>query len=210
MTRPPPGASFAQFFPNAPKVKAEAQSRADRERTRRKGDILGSPSTATAPSYGDLNMASSRPVNGAATTHHHTGDDSPVGELSSAVGSASSHASSSSSVFSTAARLITSSASRFPPSSTAAAPASLMVPTAAPQKTHTTETAHHNPPQNPSHMSHPTTSTTSNLAIAERTPARNPAPSVKGLKCTYDPLLDRLRNKGVSKSGRKRFFFISC
>jgi histone-lysine N-methyltransferase SETD1 len=37
---------------------------------------------------------------------------------------------------------------------------------------------------------------------AGRPPARDPLRSVKGTKCTYDPLLDRKHNKSVSKSAK--------
>jgi histone-lysine N-methyltransferase SETD1 len=42
------------------------------------------------------------------------------------------------------------------------------------------------------------------LAI-ERPPARDPMPSVKGLKCTYDPLLDRVHNKSVSRNAKPTY-----
>jgi histone-lysine N-methyltransferase SETD1 len=36
----------------------------------------------------------------------------------------------------------------------------------------------------------------------ERIPARDPLLSTKGIKCTYDPLLDRLRKKLVNKNAK--------
>ena len=202
MTRPPPGASFAQFFPNAPKVKAEAQDRADRERTKRKGE--GVCGFAPASGHDDSQSLTGRPLNGAGVPSHQPGDDSPVGEVSSAVGSASSHESSSSSLFSSATRLATSgnpnlqpdtgSASRLTATSSTAMSQNVQIPPS-------TRPTHHDAAHNKTHTPHKSSSS-NNFSIAERVPARDPSPSVKGLKCTYDPLLDRLRNKGVSKGAK--------
>jgi histone-lysine N-methyltransferase SETD1 len=202
MTRPPPGASFAQFFPNAPKVKAEAQDRADRERTRRKGE--GADDSAPAFGHDDSQSLSGRPLNGAGATSHQPGDDSPVGEVSSAVGSASSHESSSSSLFSSATRLVASSNSNLQPDAGSASRLIATSSTGRPQNAQTppsTRLTYHDAAHNKTYTPHKLSST-DNFTIPERVPARDPSSSVKGLKCTYDPLLDRLRNKGVSKGAK--------
>jgi histone-lysine N-methyltransferase SETD1 len=40
------------------------------------------------------------------------------------------------------------------------------------------------------------------ISSIERPPARDPLLSVKGIKCTNDPLLDRLRKKNVNKNAK--------
>ncbi|KAJ3498782.1 hypothetical protein NLG97_g848 [Lecanicillium saksenae] len=200
MTRPPPGVSFAQFFPNAPKVRAEAQGRSDRDRTSQIADEADSSASdvATRDSVPDT----SRPqINGGGSMPpQHGEDDSPLGDMPSTVDSTSSHASSSSSVFSNAAaRLPTSNASRV----------SSHIPSVSSPLHHPNATAalqqesvsakvenHINGSISRSH------NTTAGLSTIQREVARDPGPSLKGKKCTYDPILDRLRNKAVSKTAK--------
>ncbi|OAA66240.1 histone-lysine N-methyltransferase [Cordyceps fumosorosea ARSEF 2679] len=200
MTRPPPGVSFAQFFPNAPKVRAEAQGRNDRDRIRQTtGDADSSTSSPATQEIGSDSLA--RPqVNGRGAMPTHQGDeDSSLGDMPSTVDSNSSHASSSSSIFSTAAvRLSTSSISRASHQPSISSPlhhsnstASLLQGSMAPnseKSTNGTGSIHH--------------STPSNMLAIEREVAREPGPSVKGRRCIADPILDRLRNKSVSKTAK--------
>ncbi|KAK5993170.1 COMPASS component SET1 [Cladobotryum mycophilum] len=210
MTRPPTGASFAQFFPNAPKVRAEAQGRVDRERSKRSAqaaDLL--PDTAFLTDT-DVNNSSRTLHRGASSDAPHLMDDneSSPGDIPSTVDSASSHASSASSIFSNTARPITTSSSSGP---------SMSVTPLAPIDSPSSS----NPPLAKSDMSIlPATdrapSRTSQTTLPRphcdsqsdgappiaRIPARDPLPSAKGRICTYDPLVDRLRNKNVSKSAK--------
>ncbi|PMB67958.1 Histone-lysine N-methyltransferase, H3 lysine-4 specific [Beauveria bassiana] len=200
MTRPPPGVSFAQFFPNAPKVRAEAQGRSDRDRIRQITDSAESSTLSSAAHDNASDALSRSQVNGGGGMPTHQGDDdSPLGDIPSTVDSTSSHTSSSSSLFSNAAaRLPTSGTPRISHAPTVSSPlhhsnstTSLYkgsIPLKAEPATNGAESRSHSAPSDP-------------LRI-EREVAREPGSSVKGRKCTYDPILDRLRNKAVSKSAK--------
>ncbi|ATY66500.1 histone-lysine N-methyltransferase [Cordyceps militaris] len=200
MTRPPPGVSFAQFFPNAPKVRAEAQGRNDRDRTRQiTDDACSSTSSAVTHDTG-LNAASRSQVNGGGAMP--TRQDSPLGDIPSTVDSNSSHASSSSSVFSSAAtRLPTPSASRVSHMPSVSSPL---------HHSHSTTSLAQDPIplkterslNGSGSRSHPAPNDVMGI---EREIAREPWPSVKGKRCTYDPILDRLRNRAVSKTAKPVF-----
>ena len=207
MTRPPTGVSFAQYFPTAPKVQlAEALDRAGRDLS--KGSkIRDHPSShaelATLSPETDANeiYRSAQGSSSLSAPHSRTDDhDSPMADIPSTGGSASSHASSGSSIFSHPPRhLATTSHSRLPanvtPISSRFSP--LNPPHSAPSITDTSRSSAH---------SSQTTQLNGVLSyipsFAERCPARDPLPSIKGLKCTYDPLLDRLRNKSVNKTSK--------
>ncbi|KAF4465308.1 histone-lysine N-methyltransferase H3 lysine-4 specific [Fusarium albosuccineum] len=232
MTRPP-GASFAQFFPTAPKVKAQAQSRADRERDRDRDrpktttssasiNGLSDPVPGSAALDADAN-ASTRPVPG--PNGHLSAPDilpvqlddteSPLADIPSTVDSASSYSSAASSIFSTSARhgaAATSSSSRLPTSSLTPiaskdSPSNSSV--SAPTKTDMSapltadraarQSSHNSPAVGPNG------SISDGLPAIERVPARDPMLSVKGLKCTYDPLLDRVHNKSVSRNAKPTY-----
>lgn len=216
MTRPPPGVSFAQFFPNAPKVRAEAQAQshgraADRERSSRGvsgADSSRAPAAAAAALDADATTtktaaALARPSHGDAPHPHADDNASPTAEMPSTVGSASSHASSASSIFSSSLRpSATAPSSRLRDSlsnSPAPAPKPDMSAFASAPTDHARQASRQTRPvvDNGS-LSH-------DRPPAERVPARDPLPSVKGMKCTYDPILDRLRNKGVSKNAKPTY-----
>lgn len=201
MTRPPPGVSFAQFFPNAPKVRAEAQGRSDRDRTKQITDDADSSAFNAAALDGTSETLSRSQVNGSGPMPTHQGDDdSPLGDMPSTVDSTSSHASSSSSVFSNAAsRLPTSGALRLSSHIPSVSSPLHHFNTAitVPQETTSLKTERSvNDAVSRPHAAH------GGLPTIERDVARDPGPSVKGRKCTYDPILDRLRNKAVSKTAR--------
>lgn len=207
MTRPPPGVSFAQFFPNAPKVRAEAQGRTDRDKTRHINyDAEPSETNAVAQDV-SVNAAPPPHANGAVSaTQHHGDDDSPIGDMPSTVESTSSHASSSSSLFSNAAtRVPTSVSSRL---------SSHMPATSSPLHHFNPTASYLQAPMPPIADVPHTNSKTVNGGISashprpsdtpriERETARDAGPSVKGRKCIFDPILDRLRNKYASKSSK--------
>ncbi|PTB62761.1 hypothetical protein BBK36DRAFT_1183377 [Trichoderma citrinoviride] len=215
MTRPPPGVSFAQFFPNAPKLKTEAQGRADRDRLRRAQDptvATDADANANDPARRCQNSASSLFTSSSAAASDPTqppADDngSSPGDMPS-VGSTSSHASSASSVFSGSALPAATATSSGPsmsatPFASTDSPSSLHAPAKSSMPTpaivdralgqHSTEnaaSAGHPPSQDRTPSS------------TERIPARDPLPSIKGIKCIHDPLLDRLRKKVVNKSAK--------
>jgi histone-lysine N-methyltransferase SETD1 len=206
MTRPPPGPSFAQFFPQAPKL----QARSDRDRLKPKArgtDPLQDLSTAQAASEAEANANAIFRQSHTDTPHLPDPNESPPADIPSTVESTSSHTSSASSVFSSSARqatgapssrlssVVTSkdspSASSTPAHAKLDMPSSLAAERAARQPTHDYSfTNGHNDPMS------------NDAAMAGRIPARDPHPSVKGLKCTHDPFIDRKHNKIVSKSAK--------
>lgn len=217
MTRPPPGVSFAQFFPNAPKVKAEAQGRADRDRSRRNSiqDSDSYPESAA----GALNANASgfaRPSQFNISTdapHSQTDDhDTALGDIPSTVGSASSHTSSASSVFSNSQKHTTTTNSslvsaRTTPLVPRDSPSFSPVPSTSKSEMPPLETADHG-----SGRSHAAALIQNRNGMnsfgyqsTDRPSARDPFPSVKGLRCTYDPILDRARNKGGSKTSKPTY-----
>lgn len=213
MTRPPPGVSFAQFFPNAPRVRAEAaQGRAGRERSRR-NSLAAETEPEPSSDLLDANTAGfARPSQSTIVSDgprsQSDDHDIPQGDIPSTVGSASSHTSSASSLFSSSRRQnTTSSLSHLSTSTTPLAPRDSSSYSPGPPNAKTDMP----PLPTPDHgSSQPCdlavteiyNGTTLSVRHADRPPARDPSLSVKGTKCTYDPVLDRVRNKGVSKSAK--------
>lgn len=221
MTRPP-GASFAQFFPTAPKVKAQAQSRADRERPKSSVNGIDSESLHSVPGnvgslHPDVNgLTRSLPSQNASQLDvaqtHIDDNDSPSADIPSTVGSSSSH-STTSSVFSASARqAVTAASSRLSTSSLTPIASkdspSYSTTTTFPKSDMSTLVTTDRASRQPSHNSLVTDlngSISDGLPAIERIPARDPMPSVKGLKCTYDPLLDRVHNKNVSRNAKPTY-----
>ncbi|KAG6038192.1 hypothetical protein E4U41_004477 [Claviceps citrina] len=214
MTRPPTGVSFAQFFPNAPKVRAEAaQGRTDRERSRRSslaGDFEREPSSG-ALDANSTGFARPSQSNIASDGPHSQPDDhdTPLGDMPSTVGSASSHTSSASSIFSTSRRQnTTSSLSHVSTGTTPLAPrdSSSYSPVPPYSKTDMPPSATPDRGSGRPHDAAPPARADNGTSLlaqhAGRPPARDLSASVQGKKCTYDPVLDRIRNKGVSKSAK--------
>jgi histone-lysine N-methyltransferase SETD1 len=223
MTRPPPGGlSFAQFFPNAPKVRAEAHGRADdglsspasrppKLEAEHSGTASplrtadATPAASKADSHGLTGSShGSQPSDALPPTHTDENHESSPGDLLTIGGSTSSHTSSASSIYSTPA--LTASSISAPGSSThftvsKDSPASSHTPTAAPANKDML--APMTTGRVVRHTSHEFKSSAQNGVAsknhAERAPARDPNRSIKGVKCTYDPLIDRIRNKSVSK-----------
>lgn len=206
MTRPPPGVSFAQFFPNAPKFKTEVQGRADRERSKRGVQAVDTAQESAVVTDADTNDLA-RPCQNISstsdTTQPHADDNgSSPGDMPSTVGSASSHASSSSSLFSASALPVATATSSGPsmnatpftsidsPSSIhALAKSNMSTPSVVERALDHTMPAGQRLQQD-------------GIPSIERPLARDPLLSVKGIKCTYDPLLDRLRKKNVNKNAK--------
>lgn len=214
MTRPPPGVSFAQFFPNAPKVRAEAQGRADRERSRRNSTQSGDScqdSAAGALNTNAIGFARPSQSNISADAPHSQNDDhdTPLGDIPSTVGSSSSHTSSASSVFSSSQKqAATTASSHISARTTPLAPRESSsyspIPSSSKLDMPPQEQAGHGSGrthvavlnQNRNGLN------SSGNQSVDRPSARDPFPSVQGLKCIYDPILDRARNKGVTKNSK--------
>ncbi|KAH6606318.1 histone-lysine n-methyltransferase [Trichoderma cornu-damae] len=209
MTRPPPGVSFAQFFPNAPKLKAEVQGRAERERPKRGVQVVDPAQETTVmtdPDTNDLARPCQNISSSDATQPHADDNGSSPGDMPSTVGSTSSHASSASSLFSGPALPAATATSSGPPMS-----ATPFTSTDSPSSIHALAKS---TMSTPSVVDRALGQTSENAVPVgqhlpqdkapsiERIPARDPLLSIKGVKCTYDPLLDRLRKKVVNKNAK--------
>ncbi|KJZ75531.1 Histone-lysine N-methyltransferase, H3 lysine-4 specific [Hirsutella minnesotensis 3608] len=220
MTRPQMGMSFAQAFPNAPRVRAEAQAqsqgRDSRDRPNRGISATTSssrdaavPSVPASASDADGATDLSRPLGGSSQTDtaHIDDHDSPPAEIPSTVASSSSLASSASSIFSNSMK------------TSAAAPRSHLSSSATPRASR--DSLSNSPaPAIKQDMAAPLSddlprqavrnvrsadkvaSVQGSLPSVERAPPREPGPSVKGLKCTFDPILQRARDKSISKNAK--------
>ncbi|PFH61961.1 hypothetical protein XA68_15723 [Ophiocordyceps unilateralis] len=208
MTRPQAGVSFAQFFPNAPRIRAEAQAQAQAHQQSKRSVPVPSSSREASNAAASViapDADTTRPAGPLSEVppHSHADDNDPLsGEVPSTVGSASS-LTSSSSAFGTSMR----TSATAPPSqlSTSATPiASRESLSNSPAAASKPDMSASLPSDTFRQSKMPSTGnggTTSDVPV-ERVPAREPLPSVKCLKCTYDPILDRLRNKSVSKSAK--------
>lgn len=208
MTRPPPGVSFAQFFPNAPKLKTEAQGRAKRGLQ----VVDPAPETAVMTDADSNDFArrcqtttSSDPSLPQPQPQADDNGSSP-GDMPSTVGSTSSHASSASSLFSGSAVPVATATSSGPsmsatPFTSTDSPSSFHAPAKSSMSTPSiVDRASGQPSENPASAGqHLRQDRTSSI---ERIPARDPLPSIKGIKCIHDPLLDRLRKKVVNKNAK--------
>ena len=202
MTRPP-GASFAQFFPTAPRA---ARDRAiERERARTKD----SPSTRAADTNGHLTPSGSSADQvtgasiGAVATSNYlpngmVADAAPplpaddaeslAGDMLNTLGSESSHGSTSSSLFSTSTQnaiaAMRNSNHYLTPLTTIDSPSS-SIPTAALSKAQSTTPQH---PDGPAGFGNEISAALA--GSIERVPARDPNHSTKCVQCVYDPLQD--------------------
>lgn len=213
MARPPSAPGFEQYFPSAPKVK-ESRSRVDRAHIPGQSAQAGSPRESTLASETDATGPSSNSTH--ITLHHdnaslHTdGNGTPPGEIPSTVDSTSSHNSTGSSIFSTSLRpgAISTpshlSLTSFTPRTSKESPSHLMTTTSStPDMAGSSATngdlTHLSESLNGSHTNG---LASYNQGTLERLPARDPHASIKGSKCTYDPLLDRHRKKNANKGSK--------
>ncbi|KAL2191390.1 SET1-like protein [Thermothelomyces heterothallicus CBS 203.75] len=199
MTRPA-GASFAQFFPDAPRERERARMKAQESPSAHPGEAneQRAPLNPSASSHSDegprTGFASRSHLNGTGphTAHPPTEDiESLTGDAINTGGSASSHTSASSSVFSAAARPSAPDAVKLPntqptPPTAITSPSSYLS-TTVPAKAQPTAPCRADGVEGPAPM--PSGSVPDAPAI-ERVPARDPSRSIKCVKRTYDPLLD--------------------
>ncbi|UKZ83641.1 hypothetical protein TrVFT333_011450 [Trichoderma virens FT-333] len=207
MTRPPPGVSFAQFFPNAPKLKTEAQGRA--KRGLHVVDPAQDPAAMTDADSNGFARRCQPSSSSDPTLPQPQADDngSSPGDMPSTVGSTSSHASSASSLFSASSALPAATATSAGPSMSATpftstdSPSSLHAPAKSSMSTPSIVDRALGPPPDNAASAGQHLRQDRNSSI-ERIPARDPLPSIKGIKCIHDPLLDRLRKKVVNKNAK--------
>ncbi|KAI1319874.1 hypothetical protein F5Y16DRAFT_390484 [Xylariaceae sp. FL0255] len=175
-----PSAGYREFFPNAPRTARDKASERERERSSRTSDGPDPRTTTRDPA------------------NKHDSADIPTieyqqGDMLNGVGSASSHASTASSVFSAANNhaALSNAANNITP---------LTAPGSSP--------AQSNPQISSSKASpHPNGHSTSTIppAVAKRVPARDPTRTTQGLKCIYDPLLDRTMSTTDKKSMKPKY-----
>ncbi|KAL2879454.1 histone methyltransferase set1 [Colletotrichum sp. CLE4] len=205
-------ASFAQFFPAAPRVARDRANEREKAKAKVQDSAVGLPSgskSSGTPSVNGTAGEISSTADGLpsdTSQQPHDGHESPLGDTLNTVGSASSYASTGSSVFSTAARQVVSSGiSHIPPSS--GTPLTVESPSysgnAALPKTTMPQVQNTDRGEAAVSLNTPTSRLNSSLPEPyphiERIPARDPNRSRKGFKCTYDPFNDRT----LSKHGRK-------
>jgi [histone H3]-lysine4 N-trimethyltransferase SETD1 len=222
MTRPP-GASYAQFFPAAPRAARDRAVERDRERMR----AQESPSTRVADTNGHhtpLGLSSPRADDGAVgafpksltgliSKSHPNGSvadaalqppddtESLTGETLNTVGSASSHASTSSSLFSASTQhnamsSVRNSNTYLTPLTTIDSPSS-NVAAAVPTKGQSTTPLYVDDSAgvvNDSPAALPSS--------FERVPARDPRRSIKCIQCTYDPFLNKMITRAEQRKGK--------
>ncbi|KAK1594832.1 SET domain-containing protein [Colletotrichum navitas] len=207
-------ASFAQFFPAAPRV---AKDRAEREKAKAKiqdttgGSIAGPKSSSSTPLPNGTSGGRTSGADGllSDTSQQPTaGRESPIGDILNTVGSASSYESTVSSVLSTTARQAVPNGISYIPTSSGTPPTSVESPSnsgnVSLSKTNMLQVHNTDQGEAPASQNIPPSRLNSSQIpephpLIERTPARDPTRSRKGIKCTYDPNIDRT----LSKHGRK-------
>jgi histone-lysine N-methyltransferase SETD1 len=209
------GASFAQFFPSAPRA---AKDKA-KEREKFKTQISGSPrppadvnsiqsgfrvENAGFSRFGGDNTTDSAPP--------ITEDNESIqGDILNGVGSASSHSSTISSVFSATAQPtnMSSATSRnvsslTPMTTTDSSPNRIASPnqykTSAQATNATGFEANNSIPHNDILQAEPTVA--NHMFQEPRVYARDPSRGIKGSICTYDPLLDKMISSRDRKNAR--------
>jgi histone-lysine N-methyltransferase SETD1 len=196
------GAGFAQFFPAAPRAAREKATERERAKSRASDATdrdakMPVSSTSISSSLHRDGIKSDPPSSDAA--HLPTDDtESLQGDTLNGVGSASSHASTASSVFSASNPPTALNASSHPANS------SLTPLTNAGSPSYPSNS------QQPKHVAKsngptaiPTTdspSTSRRAGVADRIPARDPTRRIQGMKCTYDPLLDKKSSSSEKKT----------
>jgi histone-lysine N-methyltransferase SETD1 len=217
------GASFAQFFPSAPRA---AKDKA-KEREKSKTQIAGSPSTRSLAE--NQSVQSGFRVENAAFTRFGVEANTPAtdsapppaednesiqGDILYGVGSASSHSSTISSVFSAPAQPTNMStfggsrnvSSLTPLTTSDSSPSRIASPNQYKSSAQTnstsgfdaTKSTHNDVPQ-------------AQIETAEQIPqeprvyARDPNSGIKGTICIYDPLLDRKLGSNEKKKGKPTY-----
>ncbi|KAK4122243.1 SET1-like protein [Parathielavia appendiculata] len=203
----PAGASFAQFFPAAPRAARDRAMERERAKTRAQDSPSAQPADSNGrhipPNPSASSHSDNKPPVGFTARSHVNGDrpdaahpptdenESLAGDMLNSRGSASSHTSASSSLFSAPARprapaSLGHSHAQLTPPTTIASPSSYLS-TVAPLKGHSTTPRRFDNRDGPVPM--PNGFVQDSPAV-ERVPARDPSRSIKCIKLTYDPLMD--------------------
>lgn len=194
------GASFAQFFPAAPRAARAKATERERAKNAADRDSRIVSTITTSSSHRDVGPPSD-------ATHVSTTDDneSLQGDMLNGAGSASSHASTVSSVFSatnpSSALNVSShnSNSNLTPLTNAGSPT---YPSTS-HSQHLKQSQHQDVSKVAGPTSMPATdtpSTTHRSGAAGRIPARDRSRQVLGMKCTHDPLIDKKASSTEKKA----------
>ncbi|ORY72009.1 uncharacterized protein BCR38DRAFT_405023 [Pseudomassariella vexata] len=197
------GASFAQFFPAAPRAARAKATERERAKSRASSDAADRDTRTAASSA----VPRRESIPDKDENIHPPIDDteSLTGDILNGVGSASSHASTASSVFSSShpsAALNASSRasnSNLTPLTNADSPT--YPPSSSSQHIKQSQNQDISKSDGPTSQSPTETTSTSHRrsGVADRILARDPARQIKGLKCSHDPLSD----KKLSSTERK-------
>ncbi|KAL0944066.1 histone-lysine n-methyltransferase [Colletotrichum truncatum] len=208
-------ASFAQFFPTAPRA---ARDRAtERERAKAKtqdspSGIFGGQKNNGIQSINGTSIGASSGTDGLPSDSSQQptdGHESPLGDTLNAIGSASSYASTGSSVFSSSARQAVPNGSSLIPTTSGTPLTSIESPSslgnAGLPKTNMVHTQIIDRDEASVSRNTPLSRLNSSLSEPspiERIPARDPSRSRKGIKCIYDPSNDRSLSKHNKKDAK--------
>jgi len=212
------GASFAQFFPSAPRAAKDKAKEREKSKTQNVGSPSIGPVVDTPPISTGLRFEDVGSIRFAVERHNSVPESAPPpaedteslpGDILNGVGSASSHSSTMSSVFSAPQHpnMSTFGGSRnvsslTPLTNTDSSPSHIASPgqqkTTAQAISANGFAANNFLPQNDVSQAQPTPA--DEKLAEQRVHARDPARGVKGSKCTYDPLVDRK----LSSNDRKK------
>ncbi|KAM0335716.1 hypothetical protein ACHAQA_000766 [Verticillium albo-atrum] len=212
-------AGFAQFFPTAPRAAREKATEREKARLRTQettGSLLAPQHVAGVASADGLNGQAAPTDRALVNGAHQQADDhgSPLGDNLNTVGSASSHASSGSSIFSSTTRQpVTNGSSQITATTTVTPLTSIESPSIPGHTSHPKPITSNNPKTSDRHISsaaHQSSSHRPNRSAdpspaTDRVPARDPGRSRKGVKCTYDPLLDKTLSKDKMRAAKPTF-----
>ncbi|KAL3418213.1 SET domain-containing protein [Phlyctema vagabunda] len=212
------GASFAQFFPTAPRA---AKDKA-KEREKVKSQHLDSPSLHSVADIKGLNPSEScadNPASFLPPGEGHINSQEPAppiaednesmqGDLLNGVGSASSHTSAVSSVFSAPLRQSTSTGtsshlnSLTPLTNADSSPTRVVSPRHPKQHVQPIVPKEMDPDKGITTAPQPATTVAAMIPRDPRIHIRDPSKAVRGTICTYDPLLDRTLTSNEKKKAK--------
>ncbi|KAI0024382.1 hypothetical protein F4780DRAFT_768756 [Xylariomycetidae sp. FL0641] len=206
-----PSAGYREFFPNAPRAARDKANERERERERsgKVSDPTDNHASRTAPPASASRDAAAKPDISMTDAAHPATDDADYtqGDLLNGVGSASSHASTSSSVFSNSHPAAVMNAASHASNNSVTPLTVVGSPTnptsARPAKQLASATSNTTKATTPI----PAMATESSMhnRVAERPPARDPARTIKGMKCIHDPTIDKKLSSAERKSQKPKY-----
>ncbi|PKS10767.1 hypothetical protein jhhlp_002524 [Lomentospora prolificans] len=223
MTRPPGGAGFAQFFPTAPRAVKDRMTERERvERVKKPSHEASDAPSPNSQNFASQTASKTDPTDGLGRPAQDvpfsdislppTDDSESVpGDIPNGTRSASSHASTGSSIFSSSTRQ-TVPAPSVQPSATLNSPLTSLdsplhpgtMPTAKPRPSYS-NTADISSREVYQSADSPAPAGGQLSLFADRIPARDPARGIYGVKCIYDPLIDRNLVKSSKKDIKPQF-----